>query len=60
MKTINALKIGIHSIFDRVGCSTEMTPELIGSTGVTESNMMHYLGVIEQRTNEVLQMYAAC
>lgn len=60
MKTINALKIGIHSIFDRIGCSTEQTPELIGSTGVTESNMMHYLGVIEQRTNEVLQMYAAC
>ena len=22
--------------------------------------MMHYLAVIEQRTNEVLQMYAAC
>ena len=54
MKTINALKIGIHSIFDRIGCNTEMMPELIGSAGVTESNMMIYLGVIEQRTNEVL------
>jgi chromosome segregation ATPase len=60
MKTINALKIGIQSIFERVGCSTEQSIELIGSTGVTESNMMHYLGVIEQRTNEVLRMYAAC
>ncbi|CDW83010.1 UNKNOWN [Stylonychia lemnae] len=60
MKTINALKIGIQSIFDRIGCNTEVVPELIGATGVTESNMMHYLGVIEQRTNEVLQMYAAC
>ena len=59
-KTINALKVGISSIFDRIGCNTEIVPELIGATGVTESNMMHYLGVIEQRTNEVLQMYAAC
>ena len=47
MKTINALKIGIQSIFERIGCSTEQIPELIGSNGVTESNMMHYLGVIE-------------
>lgn len=60
MKTINSLKIGIQSIFDRVGCNTELVPELIGSTSVSESNMMYYLGVIEQRTNEVLQMYAAC
>lgn len=54
MKTINALKIGISSIFDRIGCSTESVPELIGSDSVTESNMMHYLGVVEQRTNEIL------
>jgi hypothetical protein len=60
MKTINALKIGIQSIFERIGCNTDTSPELHGSSGVTESNMMHYLGVIEGRTNEVLQMYAAC
>lgn len=54
MKTVNALKIGIQSIFNRIGCNIDLTPELIGSTGVTESNMMVYLGVIEQRTNEVL------
>jgi hypothetical protein len=27
--------------------------------GVTESNMMQYLGIIEQRTTEILQAYAA-
>eukprot|EP00960_Hanusia_phi_P064114 765698-Hanusia_phi.AAC.10 len=27
--------------------------------GVTEGNMMQYLGIIEQRTNEILQIYAA-
>jgi hypothetical protein len=28
------------------------------SEGVTEANMMQYLGIIEQRTNEILQLYA--
>ena len=59
-KTLNTLKIGIQAIFDRIGCNTDLVPELIGASQVTESNMMHFLGVIEQRTNEVLQMYAAC
>ncbi len=30
---------------------------MLGNTGVTESNMMQYLGMIEQRTNELLQLY---
>ena len=34
--------------------------DLVGrADGVTDGNMMQYLGVIEQRTNEILQMYAA-
>jgi predicted nucleic acid-binding Zn-ribbon protein len=60
MKTINALKIGVQSIFDRIGCNTESVQETLGTHGVTESNMMQYLGIIEQRTNEILQMYSAC
>jgi len=32
---------------------------MMGGGGVTEGNVMQYLGVIEQRTNEILQMYAA-
>lgn len=60
VKTINQLKIGIKSIFDRIGCNNESVQEIIGTHGVTESNMMQYLGIIEQRTNEILQMYSAC
>jgi len=60
MKTINILKSGIQNIFDRIGCNTENIEEIVGSEGVTEANMMQYLGIIEQRTNEVLQMFAAC
>jgi len=57
--TMGRLKEGINAIFHKVGCSALVAPELMGSTGVTESNMMLYLGVIEQRTNELLAMYRA-
>eukprot|EP00347_Sterkiella_histriomuscorum_P003200 403365209 len=49
-----------RNIFDNIGCANEHTQELVGTHGVTESNMMQYLGIIEMRTNEILQMYAAC
>ena len=57
---MNSLKVGIQNIFDNIGCANEHTQELVGTHGVTESNMMQYLGIIEMRTNEILQMYAAC
>ena len=58
MKTINQLKTGIHSIFSRIGCASTNVEEMLGNQGVTESNMMQYLGLIEQRTSEILQLYA--
>ena len=39
-----------------MGCNDELLLE----HGVTESNMMQYLGIIEQRTIEVLKMYEVC
>jgi len=57
---MNTLKIGVQNIFDNIGCSNEHTKEIVGQHGVTESNIMQYLGIIEMRTNEILQMYAAC
>eukprot|EP00735_Rhodelphis_limneticus_P012117 TRINITY_DN5307_c0_g1::TRINITY_DN5307_c0_g1_i1::g.24206::m.24206 TRINITY_DN5307_c0_g1::TRINITY_DN5307_c0_g1_i1::g.24206 ORF type:complete len:413 (+),score=175.76,sp/A8JF70/ODA1_CHLRE/47.31/1e-109,Sec8_exocyst/PF04048.9/1.4,Sec8_exocyst/PF04048.9/21,Sec8_exocyst/PF04048.9/0.064,SpoIIIAH/PF12685.2/0.0087,SpoIIIAH/PF12685.2/1.5e+04,SpoIIIAH/PF12685.2/1.3e+03,DUF948/PF06103.6/1.4e+03,DUF948/PF06103.6/12,DUF948/PF06103.6/4.7,APG6/PF04111.7/9.1,APG6/PF04111.7/0.08,Mitovir_RNA_pol/PF05919.6/0.16,Mitov len=59
MKTINALKNGIWSIFNKIGCNTPEVQDMLGNQGVTESNMMQYLGIIEQRTNQILQLYAA-
>jgi len=49
---------GITSIYNKIGCNTPANRELLGDLGVNESNMLSYLGVIEQRANEVLQMYA--
>ena len=57
MKTINQLKTGIHSIFSRLGCAGSNIEEMLGNQGVTESNMMQYLGIIEQKTSEILQEY---
>ncbi|CDW83323.1 UNKNOWN [Stylonychia lemnae] len=57
MKTINCLKIGIQSIFDKIKIQPDDVPELIGSKCVTESNMLQYLGCIEKVCDEVLEMY---
>uniref|UniRef100_A0A7S0SDG4 ODAD1 central coiled coil region domain-containing protein n=1 Tax=Mantoniella antarctica TaxID=81844 RepID=A0A7S0SDG4_9CHLO len=59
MRTVNALKAGITSIYNKIGCNNAASRELLGDQGVNESNMLSYLGVIEQRANEVLQAYAA-
>eukprot|EP00937_MAST-01D_sp_MAST-1D-sp2_P006080 g6080.t1 len=58
-KTINSLKMGIQSIFNRIDCSTSAMSEMLADSSVSEANMMQYLGLIEQRTNEILQQFAA-
>jgi len=55
-KTLNAVRSGIQSIFDRLGCTVNPS---VASQGVTESNLHIYLGSIESRTNEILQLHAA-
>ncbi|DBA00509.1 TPA: hypothetical protein N0F65_006413 [Lagenidium giganteum] len=57
-KTINAVKVGIQSLFNKIGCNTQAMVEMLGDLVVTEANMMQYLGVIEQKTNEILHKYA--
>ncbi len=59
VRTITQLKNGIQSIFTRIGAGTTSVDEILGNQGVTESNMIQYLGIIEQRTSEILQGYAA-
>lgn len=59
VRTIAQLKNGIQSIFTRIGATQGSVDEMLGNQGVTESNMMQYLGIIEQKTTEILQSYAA-
>ena len=57
-KTVNELKNSVQSLFQKFGCSTPQVRELLGDTGVTDQNMLRYLSMIEQRVNEILQVYS--
>merc|ERR1711959_239008 len=58
VKTLTAVRAGIQSIFNRLGCNApDAVGGVAGSQGVTEGNVMQYLGVIEGRTNEILLLY---
>jgi coiled-coil domain-containing protein 63/114 len=58
LKNLDSIKAGIESIFTSLGCKIDEYDELLGTQGVTESNMMIYLGIIEQNINEIIQAYA--
>ncbi len=50
LKTQASLKDGIQTIFNKLGFgSDEQMKEILGNGGVTESNMMQYLGIVEAR-----------
>ncbi|RDD40524.1 Coiled-coil domain-containing protein 63 [Trichoplax sp. H2] len=56
-KILEQLKSGITSLFSKINCDKSAISDMLGGTiGVTETNMMQYLGIVEQRTNELLQM----
>ena len=61
MKTLTAVRAGIQSIYNRLGCNASGSAGGEGgnTSGVTEQNMLNFLGVIEQRTNEILLLHSA-
>ena len=56
---VDALKECVASMYAKLGCDSASTRELLGDQGVNEANLLSYLGVIEQRSNEIMQMFAA-
>jgi hypothetical protein len=52
-KTIESLKRGIQAMFEKLECKSE----ILADSAVTEANMLQFLGIIEQRTNEILAVY---
>lgn len=56
--TLATLKGAIQELFDKTGCNTAAIMALLGDGGITETNIMSYLSIIEQRVNEVLYAYA--
>ena len=59
IKTMSSLKDGIQSILNQIGIDEQQKPmmDMIKNTGVTESNVMEILGVIEQKTNDLISNY---
>lgn len=55
-RTITSLKSSIWKIFNDLGCNTSSVCEILGDSGVTEQNLLQYLGIIEQRANEILKV----
>ena len=49
-----ALKEGVALMWQRLGCQALGLEELLGDEGVTDTNLMQYLGIIEQRVNQLL------
>ena len=45
-------------IFDKIGCSTEMADEQLGTHDCTEMNVANFLGLIEHKTTELLYAFS--
>lgn len=61
-RTLDGLKAAISIIFEETGCNTAATRELLGDPPgvVTESNVLQFLALIEQRSSELLALYMQC
>ena len=56
-KLLDHLKPKVERLFKSVKCNRAAITDLLGnSAGITDENIMAYLGIIEQRTNELLQV----
>ncbi|XP_065891131.1 coiled-coil domain-containing protein 63-like [Dysidea avara] len=56
-RVLEQLKGGVESLFNKAGCdSTAITELLGGHAGVTDNNILQYMGIIEQRCNELLHL----
>eukprot|EP00940_MAST-03C_sp_MAST-3C-sp2_P000241 g241.t1 len=59
-KTLVSLKIGVQNMFEKSGCDEKTIAEIlhIEKPRVSDANVMQFLGMIEQRANELLQLCA--
>lgn len=56
-KILDQLKAGVDSLFSKINCDRSALDGMLGAqTGITDQSMIQYLGIIEQRTNELLSV----
>lgn len=53
---VDELKPAVWAIFELVGCDNPTLAAQLAAAGVTDSNLLEFLGVIEQRVTEILHM----
>ena len=56
-KTLTAVRAAIQSIFNRIGCNSADTLERLGTPNISESSMLKFLAVIEERTMDIASFY---
>lgn len=56
LRSLDAIKPGVHSIFQKLGNDTALA-ESLAAAGVTDTNIMQHLGLIEQRVSELMHLY---
>ena len=52
-----SLMEGVEAVFDMLGCDRARARERVGSEAVTESTVGEWLGLVEERVNELCGMY---
>ena len=58
MKIIDQLRAGIDSLFHKINCDRSSIDDMLGAqAGMTDQNMLQYLGIIEERTNQLLLIH---
>lgn len=49
----------MNRVFSKLECDCSVIEDTLGSsTGITDNNVMSYMGLVEQRTNELLTIQA--
>ncbi|XP_068172351.1 coiled-coil domain-containing protein 114 [Antennarius striatus] len=58
-RILEEIKTGVNSVFCKMECDRSLMEDALGSsTGINENNIMSYLGLVEQKTDELLTIQA--
>ncbi|KAK3512810.1 hypothetical protein QTP70_025343 [Hemibagrus guttatus] len=58
-EALDQIKTGVNNLFNKIGCDRAAVDDLLGSSaGIRDSNIMTYLKLVEQKTNELLTVQA--
>uniref|UniRef100_A0A1A8UR34 Coiled-coil domain containing 114 n=1 Tax=Nothobranchius furzeri TaxID=105023 RepID=A0A1A8UR34_NOTFU len=57
-RILDEIKEGVNSLLSKMECDRSVIEDKLGSSvGITENNVMFYLGLVEQKTNELLTVH---